>query len=353
MGQFGAPLLSPFSSAASFLFGGLTRLRNHLYDSGMISSQRLSAPVISVGNLTVGGSGKTPFVIHLAKTLIRGRATPVLLSRGYGRMTKEAIILRPGEGGCLPALTLGDEPALFHRHVPEAWLGICARRWETGNEILPRAEKPIFVLDDGFQHRQLKRDLDIVVIDRLQPLAKNRLLPSGTLREPLQALRRADWVVVNGLPDAQVPEAIEAEVRAILPAPTIFHCVQEIERLVPFREWVDGHGENVREDRPGSVFLVAAIGNPRRFQRDVQALGLDIKGMRFFRDHARLQPPDWHACMAEAKRRGAAALLTTEKDAIKMVTDLDLPIWVAVQSIRVTEQVELERRLEMLMTGVR
>jgi tetraacyldisaccharide 4'-kinase len=353
VGRILMPLLYPMSAAASLIFGGVTRVRNHFYDSGFFSSRSLSAPVISVGNITVGGSGKTPFVIHLAKTIARWHATPILLSRGYGRRSKGAVIMRPGEHGCLPSLSLGDEPALFHRHVPDAWVGISAGRWETGRQILPRVARPVFLLDDGFQHRQLKRDLDIVIIDRTQALVKNRLLPSGTLREPPEALRRAHLVVVNGPAGAPAADSIDAEMRSLAAATPLFHCIQEIDRLVPFREWMEGLGESGREDYPRTVFLVAAIGNPRRLARDVQALDIHIAGSRFFRDHSRLQPGDWRACMAEAKRRGASALLTTEKDAVKLVTDHELPIWVAMQSIRVAEQDELERKLRIVMEGVR
>jgi len=333
------------------LYEGVIRGRNRLYDAGLLRQPRLPNPVISIGNLTVGGTGKTPLVAHIARTVSRIGGEPALLSRGYGRAAREPVILAPGDR-CRPAMKLlGDEPALVRRHVPEIWLGISNDRHAVGLRISQRAARLVFILDDGFQHRRLQRDLDVVVIDRSQPLEHNRLMPGGTLREPLTGLRRADLLVINGSHQDPGDDPIQALLQRIKPEATVFHCTQLIERLVSFADWLEkGPGCNPCADIP-PVFLVAAIGNPERFRRDVLSCGIGIKGARFYRDHFSLRPHDWSFCAEEARTCGAGALLTTEKDAIKLARVLDFPLLVAVQATRLAEQVELERIIRAMIEG--
>jgi tetraacyldisaccharide 4'-kinase len=246
---------------------------------------------------------------------------------------------------------IGDEPALVRRHVPEIWLGISSDRHAVGLRILQRAARAVFLLDDGFQHRRLHRDLDVVLIDRSQPLEHNRLLPGGTLREPLTGLRRADLLVINGSRQDAGDDPIHALLKRIHPDGTVFHCTQPIERLVFFDDWLEkGPGCSPCVDVP-PVFLVAAIGNPERFRSDVSARGIAIRGARLYRDHFSPSLRDWSSCVAEARACGAGALLATEKDAIKLSGMLDFPLLVAVQSTRLEEQVELERIIQALIEG--
>jgi len=329
----------------------LVRLRNLLYDASLFPKRCLPRPVISIGNLTAGGSGKTPLAIHMAQIILRVNGTPALLSRGYGREARNPIVLKPGERITDPVRVLGDEPALVHRTVPHLWLGISPDRHAIGLEIARRAAHPLFILDDGFQHRRLKRDLDILVIDRTQPLTENRMLPRGTLREPLGGLHRAGLLIINGVWEDPGRDPVEIAIRRIKPDALIFHCVQKIEHLVSWAQWRNHNAAGEMRAQAGPALLVAAIGNPRRFHRDVQALGMEIKGVRFFPDHYCLQQSDWQACVDEARRCGAAVLVTTEKDAIKMADGLDFPLLVAVQSMRLSEEDQLERMLRALIEG--
>jgi tetraacyldisaccharide 4'-kinase len=330
------------------VFQGLVRLRNRMYDLSLLPQVRLSHPVISIGNLTVGGSGKTPFVIHVARTISRMGAVPALLSRGYGRAGKARIILAPGAQIPSPAHTLGDEPALVRRHESRLWLGIWRKRYIAGLEISRQTQRLCFLLDDGFQHRHLKRDMDLVLIDRTQPLEENRMLPAGTMREPVAGLRRADVVVINGRHQGHGEDPIELFVHKINPRLPVFHCQQRIERFVRFSEWQNQAPENGSPSHPPSAYLVAAIGNPDRFQKDVEALGIAIAGTRFFRDHFRLRDSDWADCISEARARGAASVITTEKDAIKLKEDPGEELLVAVQSTYLEEQDEFERKLDAI-----
>jgi len=148
--------------------------------------------------MTTGGTGKTPLAIYTAKKISELGWTPIILSRGYGRPGSGIErIVSPGEPIKHPVPSMGDEPALIRRHVPEAWFGISTDRYSVGKMIETRAAKAVFILDDGFQHRKLYRDLDLVIIDPIQTLKSNRMLPRGTLREPVSGLRRSHAIILN------------------------------------------------------------------------------------------------------------------------------------------------------------
>jgi tetraacyldisaccharide 4'-kinase len=326
------------------IFAAGTRLRNGLYATGALKPVRVPRPVLSVGNITLGGTGKTPLVVYLAQWLADRGFTPALLTRGYGRQARSRmIIVSPGDVAPLPA-SCGDEPALIRRLVPQTWLGVCSQRHLAAAEILKRCDEPIFLLDDGYQHRSLHRDLNLVVIDPSQPLLRNRVVPLGTLREPLSSLERADAVVINGdVPDMQV------QVRGLASGTCVFCCVQSIESLVPLRDWLCMGREASSAEVPTSVFLVAALGNPKRFQADAERFGLRVRGTRFFKDHYHPRAAEWQACDAGARAAGAAALLVTAKDAIKMTYVPEFPCFVAVQSTRILEQRAFDSMLEQVL----
>jgi len=155
-----------------------------------------------------------------------------------GRMrSSETHMLAPGETIPNPALALGDEPALIRRHIPSSWMGVSKDRFNAGSILAKRNPRVVFVLDDGFQHRKLARDLDIVIIDGSRPLLSDRIFPRGTLREPVFALRRCDAVVINGPFKSPDANSIEAEIRGLQIKAQIFRCNQFVQSLVPFLSW--------------------------------------------------------------------------------------------------------------------
>jgi tetraacyldisaccharide 4'-kinase len=201
----------------------------------------------------------------------------------------------------------------------------------------------VFLLDDGFQHRRLHRDLDIVIIDPSQPLQSNRVFPRGTLREPSSGLRRCHVAVVHSLPEAS--GAVEAAVRHYQPEAKIFRCSQVIQYVIPFSSWRAGeNGTQMQEVAP--VYLVAALGNPERFRQDARRFGIEVRGERFFPDHFRLRRRDWAACADVARRKGAESILTTEKDAVKISDPPDFPLLVSVQSATISDSVAFEGILQ-------
>jgi len=187
------------------------------------------------------------------------------------------------------------------------------------------------------------------VIDRTQPLSGNRMFPRGTLREPLSSLSRAHLIVLNGMHPESMKDPEESLLRRFRPDAVIFHCRQKISRLVSLPAWQNQKDEGAPSADPASAFLVAAIGNPHRFRADVEALGIRIKGERFFRDHFTPGRDGWRDCIRQARSLGAGALITTEKDAVKLGMALDFPVLVAVQSTELTEQEQLKQMLRQLM----
>jgi tetraacyldisaccharide 4'-kinase len=322
------------------------RSRAGLYSRGVLSVRRLDRPVISIGNLTLGGTGKTPLTIYLAQILLSWGLTPILLSRGYGRIARSsARVVAPGQGVTARPDDVGDEPALIRRRVPGIWLGISADRWSVANEIPYRDLQAVFLLDDGFQHLQLHRDLDIVLVHSAQPFLSNRVLPLGSLREPVQSMRRCDVVMLNGLEGTADWISIKEEISRIHAQAGLFCCRQHIGRIERFELWRACSSGPEAASGIGPVFLVSAIAGPGRFRSDVEALGIQVRGERTFRDHCRLTDQDWLSCVGAARRTGAAALLTTEKDAVKLEDTLDFPLLVAVQETIIGKSAAFEALL--------
>ena len=337
--------LAPVLFFPGLMFEALIRARSRLYSASLLPQRRLPAPIISIGNITTGGSGKTPLVIYVAQMLAKLGFIPAVLSRGYGRIEpKKILVLSPGETVSSPARILGDEPALIRRHIPSAFMGIARKRFLAGDLIAKKQQRVIFLLDDGFQHRKLHRDLDIVIIDGSQPLGSNHVFPRGTLREPLSELHRCQIIMINGTQDGAGTDCVREEIRRHHPTAAIFYCKQTIQSLAPFLEWKEDSGSQSVPARP--AYLVAALGNPDRFREDVEKLGIEIRGTKFFPDHYWLKPKDWIACIEEARRKNAGAIIITEKDAVKISHPPDFPLLISVQSTEVSNAQEFEYMLK-------
>jgi tetraacyldisaccharide 4'-kinase len=344
--------LAPLIYIPGLIYEALVRMRNRSYASSVLPQHRLPAPVISVGNITMGGTGKTPLVIYLAHMLLKVGFSPAILTRGYGRQSSnEPYIVAPGELIPNSAWTWGDEPALIRRRVPEAWMGISKNRLITGQEIAKQVKRPVFILDDGFQHRQLHRDLDIVIIDHSQPLKANRVFPFGTLREPASELRRSHIVVINGTTGTVDSDPFIAEIQDLHEKGQIFHCTQSIRTLIPFSSWKEDPTNHAACTKTQSAYLVAAVGNPERFHRDVRQMGIEVRGAGFFADHYWLKPKDWLACVEAARSKSVDAIIITEKDAVKISQPPDFPLQVAIQTTEIINPRALEQALNHIIEG--
>ena len=278
----------------------------------------LPAPVLSIGNITMGGTGKTPFVLFLAERLLAAGHRPGILTRGYGRQSPEKHLALEA-GARVPVTRSGDEPQIFLR-ANVAPVGIGPNRAETGEELIRRFNTDVLLLDDGFQHHRLDRRLDIVLIDALEPFGGCQVFPLGRLREPLAELRRAGVFVLARSDYARVPDAIEARLRRYNPKAPVFRA-----RVEP-RGWVEyASGEQAEPGRfagaPAAAFC--GLGNPRSFWSTLDALGIHTLDRVAFPDHHVYRPHELRRMADQFRRAGAQVLLTTEKDMLNLCADCE------------------------------
>jgi tetraacyldisaccharide 4'-kinase len=336
--------VNAFLLPLSAVFRAGVALRQAGYQHGWLPSHRLARPVVSVGNLTVGGTGKTPLVVYIAGLLIRRGWTPSILTRGYGRGSKaETIVVPPEVGRRADPCEIGDEPALLARALPEVPLVIGANRFRGGRAAEERFAVGAHLLDDGFQHRALARDVDIVVLDATQPLSNWQLLPAGRQREPVSALRRAHMVVITRT-DVAPAAPLQALAARTSPALKVFLARTEL------CGWVDAlSGAAVSpaaiESKPVAVFC--GLGNPRAFFADVRRWGFRPVLEKAFPDHHVYTEAEIGQLAAEARRHGAGALLTTQKDAVKFHSDWQpqVPVWACQTETRIDDPGDFEKTL--------
>lgn len=314
-GPLAALLLLPLRLLA-LAFGAVVAARGWLHDRALLPAARAAAPVVSVGNLAVGGAGKTPVTLAIARRLAaRGRAVAVL-SRGYGATRKDARVVADGRDVLLDAAAGGDEPVLLARRLPGLRVLCGPRRAALAGPAVERLGADVLLLDDGLQHRALARDLDVVVLDAANPLGNGWLMPAGPGREPASALRRAGLVWLSRV-DQAAPAAL-ARWRAAALAATGRPAVES--RHAPV-DVVDGRlerslGLGALRGRP--VLLLSGLARPGAFRRTAEDLGARVVGERRHPDHHRFTEADLDAALAAAAAAGAELVVTTEKDAVRL-----------------------------------
>ena len=290
----------------SLPYGLWALLRAGAYRKGILRQHRLPGVVISVGNLTVGGTGKTPMVLWIAERLLVEDKTVGILTRGYRGKTVGASAKTSQTTAHPRVISTSDEVQLLQSRLGErVLLGVGADRYQSG---LALADGGVnwFLLDDGFQHLPLARNVDIVLIDASKPFGGGHLLPAGRLREPRAALKRSDLVVIARSTHAP---AIESVVRRYSDAP-IFYAHTELASI-----YSPAHPQfTASEARSKTFFAFCAIGNPDAFNADLHDWGLQIAGHRFFPDHHRFSKSDIAEIEKQARKLGATALICTEKD---------------------------------------
>ncbi|MFZ0963916.1 MAG: tetraacyldisaccharide 4'-kinase [Terriglobia bacterium] len=334
------PLLLPLS--VGFRFG--VALRQAGYKHRWLKTRRLARPVVSVGNLTVGGTGKTPLVACVANILLRRGWKPSILTRGYGRSSKEdLLIVPPGAGRRAEAQEIGDEPALLARMLPEVPLVMCADRFRGGQAAEGCFHVDAHILDDGFQHLALARDVDLVALDATQSISDWRLLPAGRQREPLSALRRAQILVLTRS-DSADPQPLQELVLRVHPAAKLFRSHTE---LLGWTGALSGEAISTEEIRTQKVAAFCAIGNPRAFFADVRSWGFNLVAEDAFPDHHVYTDEEIQRLVAGARKNGATALLTTQKDAVKFSRDWtpQLPILACKIEAQILDAEGFERTL--------
>jgi tetraacyldisaccharide 4'-kinase len=288
----------------------VARLHARAYRSGFFPQRKLDAFVISVGNLTVGGTGKTPMVLWIAERLVAEGKPVGILTRGYrGEPSSSNAPAFADDGGLDTASddSTSDEVQLLKSRLGNSVaFGVGPDRFANGANLVVRGVK-YFVLDDGFQHRRLARDVDVVLIDATNPFGGGHLLPAGRLRELRSALARADIIVITR---GDHSPAVEAAIRQDSTAPIFYARTQ----LGSVHRLEDRSAVDMADLRSQKLFAFCGIGNPRAFLDDLRQWGLQFVGHKSFPDHHRYTPADAFAIESEARNSGADALICTEKD---------------------------------------
>ncbi len=320
---------SPWLAPAGFAYGLAVRAWDFLYGSGFLARHRLGRPTVSVGNLTWGGTGKTPFLRFLASRLrARGRRA-LLLTRGYAT----------------------DELAEMSRW-PEELLIVQGRdRWRSVRPHLAESTWDVALLDDGFQHRALARDLDVVLVSALDPFGNGRLIPCGTLREPLTALARADVVVIthSDLVEEATLEVLRCQLRALAPGAPLLearHAPAALRSIMDESSQAPGS----LEGKP--VVAFCAIASPQSFRRTLERLGARVERLMAWRDHAPLTARREREIEAAVREVKPWALVTTEKDERRGLPSRLIELGLRVLDIRLEilhGQDDLDHRLDRLL----
>jgi tetraacyldisaccharide 4'-kinase len=306
-----APMPSRLLGVAGAGYLGLLRAREWMYDRGVLRGRALPCPVISVGNLTVGGTGKTPAVMLAARALLARGYRPAVASRGYGRRSRGVQVVSDPAGIRLEPEDAGDEPFLLAQRLPGVPVVVGASRYDAGRTAVERFGSTALVLDDAFQHRTLHKDVEIVMARARRPWANGQVLPAGPLREPLMALARADLVVATG---ARGPEDL-AEVAAAtaqyapgVPVVAAAYAPAECRDAASMRSVPLG---TLQDSRP---LAFAGIAAPAAFRATLEEAGVVPAGLVTFPDHHWYTPDDLLRLARRARELGAGVLVTTEKD---------------------------------------
>jgi tetraacyldisaccharide 4'-kinase len=298
----------------SMLYGAVTRTRLSLYRRGTFHTTRLERPVISVGNITTGGTGKTPLVEWVARALASRGKKVCILTRGYGRKDPHLqVIVSDGYGLLASPAEAGDEPYLLATNLTGLAAVISsADRIAAGQEAIKDFGSDCFVLDDGFQHLRLARDLNIVTIDATNPWGGGALLPYGRLRETPEGLSRADCIVITRCDQVGSLEVLRSEILRLAGDRPIFHSRMRAARVSPLKNGSDSLGA------PARVGAFCAIGNPSSFFEQLRLSGYELALEKSFPDHHVYSQDEVDSLCRAANEVGAGSLITTAKDAVKL-----------------------------------
>lgn len=302
-------LLLSLLTPPALLYALAQRLRGGLYRAGVLKSRRLPRPVISVGNLTVGGTGKTPVTAYLARHLMAEGYRVAVLSRGYGgSLEGETLVVSDGRTVMMGAEECGDEPYLLASTIPGLMVVMGSDRFAAGRLAMERLSPDLFLLDDGFQHLRLKRDLNILLLDHARPFGNGRTLPAGVLREPVSAATRADLAIITRCPPgATSPLALPG-----IPCCCASHTLTD---LIPLS---GGEAQPVHSLRGRRVLAFAGIADPASFFRSLRELGVEPVAELGLPDHVVYDGDSVAALGNLLRSSGAETAVTTEKDGVKL-----------------------------------
>lgn len=291
----------------AILYRMIINARNWMYDHGMCKVRRVNRPVICVGNVAVGGTGKTPMVEYLLRLLNAREKSVAVLTRGYMPQSKVHV--------------MSDEVRMLKHKFPDIPLLVGVNRYQSAKQYLERLSCDAFIMDDGFQHRQFYRDLNIVLIDATHPLDNEFLIPRGILREPLTSLKRADCIVLTKVDQAK---NVDDLVNKLLTVQKNIPIIQTRHVPVSLYDPISTQCRGLSFLENKKVYAFCGIGNPDGFTKTLEALSAHVVGVYSFNDHAVYADQDIKNIISEASTAKADVIITTEKDLVKLEPDFGL-----------------------------
>jgi tetraacyldisaccharide 4'-kinase len=325
----------------SLPYGGAVRTRSFLYSLQWLKTRTLPCPVISVGNITAGGTGKTPLVMALAKGLMSKGIAVAILSRGYKRTKNSESVVSDGKTIFLPPEESGDEPFLMAKACPGTPVLVGKNRFVNGRIALQRFGIKGLILDDGYQHLSLHRDINILLIDSHIGFGDRHLLPRGILREPLSELRRADLLLLTKAEEPETYQPLEKEIDEIYPGAQLFHSHYEPVSLVGPQD----EQEELHSLKGKKILALSGIAHPNDFSSMLRKCGMKIVREAIFPDHHLYTTKD--LSYIEDRAKGVDGIVTTEKDMVKLsVLKVDhLPIRALRIEMKVREEEAFYKRI--------
>ncbi len=330
-----------------WLYEKFINLRNSRYERGTVQAQGLGAPTISIGNITVGGTGKTPLVRFVSEVLSEMGEKVCIISRGYKRKKEKIrVLVSDWEKVLANVDEAGDEPfELATKLLGQAIVISDADRVAAGNWAKARFGITAFVLDDAFQHRRARRDLDIIAVDASNPFGNRKVLPSGILREPLNNLRRADIVVITRTNLVENIDKLSYEIHQLAAESKIFSSENYVERLRKLQDFPSGDDARKTVSEKAALAF-CALGNPENFFRQLKEEGFSIAATKEFRDHYVYKQSDIDSLEKAAMKEGARAFLTTPKDAVKLTQlNFSIPCYVVESGLKFDNEKKLRQRI--------
>ncbi len=319
------------------LYETIIGARNSLYETGVFKSYSLGARTISIGNITVGGTGKTPLVALVAEILAENGEKVCILTRGYGRKNpRQQVLVSDGEKITAEVREAGDEPfELAGKLLGKAIVVANANRGAAGNWARDKFGITTFVLDDAFQHLRVARDLDVVCIDATNPFGNGKTLPAGVLREPLENLKRADAIVITRANLIENVSDLKSQISKYNSTCPIFVSENKISRLINLNDFAAKSlnslsAADIEQLKANNYLAFCALGNPNNFFEQLRAENFNVTATQTFPDHHFYTPKDIEKLLTKANQTKAKMLLTTAKDAVKLKDlKIDLPCFVA------------------------
>ncbi len=322
------------------VYGAAMAYRRGRYAAEKIRVERIPVPVISVGNLAFGGTGKTPTVAWvLERLLLKGRR-PAVVSRGYGGRSGDVMVVCDGGGGRMPSPPAGDEAAMLAWRYPHLPILTGVDRSFVAQKAAEEFGADVVVVDDGFQYLSLFREMDLVLLRGDCPFGNGRVTPAGVLREPVSALRRADAVLMTG----ECSDRARGEIQSLVQEVPVFTGSLEPDSIL------NSQGETVGAPdvlRGRKVVAVSGVGNPYGFERTLESLRVEVLAHHAYPDHARYVVADGARLASSLQKTGADFILTTEKDAIKLTPFLgETPFYTLRVAMKINDDTDLAALVE-------